>query len=217
MVLKVGYWEIRGMVEPIHLVLEYTETPYERIVYSYSDTAQWFEKDKKSLGVDFPNIPYLVEGDSICTQSYAILKYLGRKNKLFGSEDLLQMAEQEAVFDTVADIRAGFSMMCYMPGHEANKKDYFEKLPAKLALLDARLSKHKWLMGDQLYIGDFNLWSILDYHECMDPNVLNGSPNVARFKKEFSQIPQIAKYLASDRFKKFPVNGAIAQWGWNPV
>uniref|UniRef100_A0A8C3EZ05 glutathione transferase n=1 Tax=Chrysemys picta bellii TaxID=8478 RepID=A0A8C3EZ05_CHRPI len=45
------------------------------------DTSQWTnEKDK--LGLDFPNLPYLIDGQTKLTQSNAILRYVARKHKM---------------------------------------------------------------------------------------------------------------------------------------
>ena len=54
MTLILGYWNIRGFVEPSRLLLHYTNK-----VYHSSD--EWL-KDKHSLGLDFPNQPYLIDG-----------------------------------------------------------------------------------------------------------------------------------------------------------
>uniref|UniRef100_A0A8C3F0N6 GST N-terminal domain-containing protein n=1 Tax=Chrysemys picta bellii TaxID=8478 RepID=A0A8C3F0N6_CHRPI len=43
------------------------------------DKSQWI---KEKLGLDFPNLPYLIDGKNKLTQSNAILWYIVRKHKL---------------------------------------------------------------------------------------------------------------------------------------
>ncbi|GAB1287995.1 Glutathione S-transferase [Apodemus speciosus] len=45
------------------------------------DRSQWLN-EKFKLGLDFPNLPYLIDGSPKVTQSNAILRYLGRKHNL---------------------------------------------------------------------------------------------------------------------------------------
>jgi len=214
MAYKIGYWNIRGFVEPIHLILEYLELPYETKRYEYDQAEEWREQDKKNLGLDFPNIPYLIEGDFKLSQSMAIMKYLGRKGGLYTPGSDQDYARMELLMDTLLDFRMKFSMLCYRPGFEENKEEYFKNLPTSLQQFESWLGQgRKWLNGDKLFAGDFQFWSTLDFHECMEPNVLEAYPNLKRFKADFESIPQIAKYLASDRFKKFPINGKPAFWG----
>jgi len=59
MTLILGYWNIRSFVEPSRLLLHYTKTSFTNKVYRSSD--EWL-KDKHSLGLDFPNLPYLIDG-----------------------------------------------------------------------------------------------------------------------------------------------------------
>ena len=47
----------------------------------YTDKDEWFGKDKEAMGLDFPNLPYLVQGDYKLTESKAILFYLAMKFK----------------------------------------------------------------------------------------------------------------------------------------
>ena len=39
---------------------------------------QWLQ-DKNSLGLDFPNLPYLIDGEIKITETIAIQKYLANK------------------------------------------------------------------------------------------------------------------------------------------
>ena len=46
----------------------------------------WFKEKKHNLGLDFPNLPYMLDGDVKLTQTLAIMRYLGRKFGLSPSE-----------------------------------------------------------------------------------------------------------------------------------
>jgi len=61
----------------------------------YNSTAAWFDQ-KFNIGLDFPNLPYLIDGDVKLTESKAILKYAARKwdKKLLGRDEVeVGMAE----------------------------------------------------------------------------------------------------------------------------
>ena len=59
--IKVGYWGIRGRAQISRLLLAYTGAQWENV--AYSDPNLWFANDKVNLGFDFPNLPYLIDGD----------------------------------------------------------------------------------------------------------------------------------------------------------
>jgi glutathione S-transferase len=59
--IKFGYWGIRGLAQVARLLLAYTGLQWEDVVYA--DRDQWLQNDKVNLGLDFPNLPYLIDGD----------------------------------------------------------------------------------------------------------------------------------------------------------
>ena len=63
------------------MLLTYLDIEYEDIVYD-NTTRQttWMKEIKPNLGLDFPNLPYYIDGDLKLTQSLAIIRYLGKKN-----------------------------------------------------------------------------------------------------------------------------------------
>ena len=71
--MLLAYWDSRGRCEPIRYMLEYLGIPYEKKVYANdTETRQhWLEIDKKNTGLDFPNLPYLIDGDVKITQTLA--------------------------------------------------------------------------------------------------------------------------------------------------
>ncbi|KAF7484875.1 Hypothetical predicted protein [Marmota monax] len=86
MPMILGYWDIRGLAHAIRLLLEYTDSNYEEKRYTMGDApdydrSQWLD-EKFKLGLDFPNLPYLIDGPHRITQSNAILRYIARKHNL---------------------------------------------------------------------------------------------------------------------------------------
>ena len=81
------YWDLRGRGEPSRLLLRYAGANWEdkRRVFNKKDFMQavgdW-KAEKFNLGLDFPNLPYLIDGDVKITQSIAVIRYLGRKYNL---------------------------------------------------------------------------------------------------------------------------------------
>lgn len=74
-----GYWGIRGLAQPIRFLLAYLGVEYTN--KNYLAPEEWFGKDKNDLGLDFPNIPYLIDGDVKITESSAIPVHLIKKHK----------------------------------------------------------------------------------------------------------------------------------------
>ena len=59
--LTLGYWGFRGLVQPIRYLLAYSGLKFEEIVYKKHE--EWHINDKHNLGLDFPNLPYLLDGN----------------------------------------------------------------------------------------------------------------------------------------------------------
>ena len=72
---RLGYWNIRGLVNPIRLLLGYLEVDFDETLYDPGDPESWFSV-KETLGLALPNIPYLFDGDVQVTEHTAIMQYL---------------------------------------------------------------------------------------------------------------------------------------------
>lgn len=72
--VKLGYWAIRGLAQVPRLLLAYSGVQFED--YYYSNTEQWFREDRHKMGIDFPNLPYLLHGRYTLTDSNAIQRYI---------------------------------------------------------------------------------------------------------------------------------------------
>ena len=77
-----GYWDIRGLAQPIRFLLAYLGIGYCEKTYIAGSTESW-EQDKETLGLPFPALPYYIDKDNeiYLTETLAILKYIAVKHQ----------------------------------------------------------------------------------------------------------------------------------------
>ena len=91
----------------VRMLLHYTNTKYEDTVYSIKNVNEWqAAKANNAWDLDFPNLPYYIDGNVKLTQSNAILRHIGRQHSLYGSNDD-QSSEIDMLLDTIKDIKMG--------------------------------------------------------------------------------------------------------------
>ncbi|XP_058515980.1 glutathione S-transferase Mu 1 isoform X1 [Ochotona princeps] len=215
MPMTLGYWDIRGLAHAIRLLLEYTDTSYEEKIYSMGDApdydrSQWLS-EKFKLGLDFPNLPYLIDGTHKLTQSNAILRYLARKHNLCGETEE-EKIRVDILENQVMDNRLQLAVVCYSPDYEKLKPDYLKGLPDKLTLYSQFLGKRPWFAGDKITFADFLVYDILDQNCLFAPGCLDAFPNLKDFMARFESLPKIAAYMKSSRFLPRPVYPKLASW-----
>ncbi|XP_060057922.1 glutathione S-transferase-like isoform X2 [Erinaceus europaeus] len=190
MVMTLGYWDLRGLTLPIRMLLEYTDTKYEEKMYTIGDApdydrSQWLN-EKFKLGLDFPNLPYLIDGTHRLTQSNAILRYIARKHNLCGETE-----EERILVDVLEnqfkDTRMQLIRLCYNPDFEKLKPEFLEGLPEKMKQFSEFLGKRLWFAGDKLTFVDFLAYDILDQHRIFQPKCLDAFPNLKEFLARFEK------------------------------
>ncbi|XP_038167048.1 glutathione S-transferase Mu 2 [Arvicola amphibius] len=210
-----GYWDIRGLAHAVRLLLEYTDTSYEEKRYTMGDApdfdrSQWLN-EKFKLGLDFPNLPYLIDGSHKITQSNAILRYIARKHNLCGETEeeriRIDILENQAM-----DTRIQFAMVCYSPDFEKQKPEYLAGLPEKMKLYSEFLGKRLWFAGDKITYADFLVYDILDQHRIFEPKCLDAFPNLKDFMARFEGLKKISDYMKSSRFLSKPIFAKMAFW-----
>ena len=194
-----GYWDLRGLGESSRLLLRYAEVEWEDVVFPL-DRVKW-SKCKPQLGLELPNLPYLIDGDIKITQSIAIIRYLGRKYQLAPSNEAEQircdMAEQE-----IMDATTRQGMLCYNPNMESLKAGYLDTLTDKLELLDSFLGKGPWLLGEKMTYVDFLYYELLDHIRTFSSDHFNSTKNINNFSKRFEALPFMRKWFDSDKYKE---------------
>ncbi len=215
--IKVGYWGIRGLIQQIKLLLAYTNTPFETVHYETGgppdyDRSAWMNV-KFTLGFDFPNLPYLIDGDFKLTESNAIMRYIADKNNLLG--DTPQERARVSMLETkICEAKVAFTVKCYNPNCDELFAAYPEARDKNLQAFEDLLSKTKWIAGDKLRYIDVNLFETIDVHVVKYPNLLEDKfPNLKKFHQAFKDLPTIKAYFDSPNFEKLPLNNISAKYG----
>ncbi|XP_042536151.1 glutathione S-transferase Mu 2 isoform X1 [Dipodomys spectabilis] len=215
MPMTLGYWDIRGLAHAIRLLLEYTDTSYEEKKYSMGDApdydrSQWLS-EKFKLGLDFPNLPYLIDGAHKITQSNAILRYIARKHNLCGETEE-EKIRVDILENQAWDTRIQLGTICYSPDFEKLKPEYVEGIPDKMKLFSQFLGKRPWFAGDKITFVDFLAYDILDQHRMFEPKCLDAFPNLKDFMSRFESLNKISTYMKTSRFLSRPVFTKMALW-----
>lgn len=197
--LTLGYWGIRGAGQPIRNLLAYLNIQYED--KQYVDRPSWFEVDKPALKSDFPNLPYLIDGEKVITESEAILVYLAYKSgrvDLLGTslDEKIELTQVKGVF---GDLRkAAFESLF---NKEADAlKGLEEKAVPKLKLLANHLGKNDFMIG-KLSIVDFAIGELLNWLAIQDVDFVK-STGLNEYLDRVNSLTGLKEYLSSGKAPK---------------
>lgn len=106
----IGYWNARGLIQPIKLILEHLKIPYTVDIPKcgpapYFSAEEFKHKKYESLKeFDFPNLPYFDDGERKLTHLFAIMEYIGMKNGLYPTEE--RIIDCSLIREQIKDIMA---------------------------------------------------------------------------------------------------------------
>jgi glutathione S-transferase len=210
--VTLGYWNIKGLGHVPRLLLEYTGIPYTDKLYT--DGEEW-AKDKQNLGFDFPNLPYIIDGDFKLTESTAIWKWIAQKAKnssLLGKDDKDQLHVQ-MLLGVIGDIITPYFTIAFTPkeAFESVKAAEMAKVAPKFALLSKYLGKKDWFLG-YITVADFQAAYVLDIFSKLDSKYLNEWKNLEELQARLYNLEKIKSYIVSDRYPKFYLPPQYATW-----
>lgn len=192
---KLRYFNIKGLAEPIRFVLAYAGQDYEDIRVSQED---W---PAIKPTTPFGHMPILEVDGLVACQSIAILRYLGKRFGLTGSNDWEELLV-DSVGDTFADFRQKLIAPWYETNEEAKAKKkatlesetipfYLEKLEnlAKENSGHLALSKFTWV--------DFYVASMVEsLYVMIEPNFLEKYPNLKKVVDNVYALDSIKEWVA---------------------
>lgn len=190
------------------------------MMYGSSDIASkpgesWFE-EKDKLGLDFPNLPYLIDGDFKLTESEAIMKYICMK---YNPKLLGKTQEDKGRILMVESVLRDLKKLAYSPAYKKNGTvDDF--LPAKTTVFNLMEYIHKnnyeFLGGSEVAFVDFYLFEIVSW---LNGTVFNDSMvkehiQLNGYMSRMKNLPGFAQVWQDDtKCIKGPFNGNMAWIG----
>ena len=163
----------------------------------YTNGEDWFKNDKVNLGLSFPNIPYLIDGEYELTESAAIQRYIinrwGRKELLGKStQDRARIETFLSIFNEVAGAVRG---LFFNKDYETAKVGVIEKYLSKLQELDASVGEKPFVLG-YLTLADFIVAEDSNYIQRIFPEEYKKLPFLQRIRENFNKVPEIEAYYA---------------------
>jgi len=219
--ITIAYWKIRGLGAPLRMVASYANAKWKPEFYELkkndkgepTDRSNW-TVPKKLLEAKNPliNLPYIIDGDTLITQTNACLTYLGRKFGLNGETEG-EVTRTEQVLSQAMDLRNDCIKIFYSTSQnlqdkmkEQFYKVHYDKFENWLAM-----HKFKFSAADKPTIGDFHLFELLDQLNLVAkalkfPSPLQPYPLLTIFHQRFKALQQLQKYFESDFYRQLPLN-----------
>ena len=198
MPVELGYWKIRGLATPLRYQMAYSGVEYTMTEYEQEDDLSnkaWLDK-KFTLGLDFPNLPYLIDGDFKMSETVPMHKYLADKY----CPDLLGKTPQDRanvnmLGNNVVDLKMGITMPCYMSGKEEEVLAAIDKhLPGILKFK----GNNKFLTGDNVTWLDFYFVEVVEFMSRVKDDLYTQHPALQTYKDTVLGLPKLKEYLDSD-------------------
>ena len=166
-----------------------------------------------NLGLEFPNLPYLIAGDFKLSESSAINNYIIRKSnkqELLGktSEDQARIEMICSLFD---DIFQPTYSLFFSPVYEKEGERLFNgKIKEKLQQLSKFVGDKNTIL-DYLTLADFKIAEASYYFEKLYKDNYKLFPFLARIRNTINELPEVKKYYSSDNAIKEPFLPSYAQ------
>ena len=147
--MELGYWGIKGAAEPIRWLIAFLGLPVKE--YNPSSPDDWFVLKKDHMGMDFPNLPYLLDGDFKISETCAIPFYLANKAgkpELFG-KDGLEQAYHKQIEGVLADLWQTYLKAI---SHKDNHVEEWKKCAMAGSLLKVKLDQLSKYLGTKEYL-----------------------------------------------------------------
>lgn len=228
--LELGYWAIRGLAQPIRFLLAYVEAPFSEVRLGVDPQGRIIEDEstdwmshRATLGVPFPNLPYLIDNSGPTqirlTQSNAVLRYLARRFNLYGETDserrIIDEVQEEAYDFRNRIVKAAYTLGDAYPAAYDEFVD--TAVPRHLDGFEDYLGKralNTHFVGSRISLVDFVLYELIWQTSIMVPDSVTGTsrPHLFAFIEGFAEIPQIASYMASSDYIERPINSPWASF-----
>lgn len=215
----IGYWKIRGLAAALRMMCYYKGQSFKNVGYGEDAKEKWFGGAKPAMLEKnaLMNLPYVVDGETVVTQSNSCLLYLGKK---LGIDTEANSMHNHQALDQLMDLRNGLMDVVYpFAGKVKTKEELAAMFPKHMeTAVKGHLAKLEdfcvgpYLCGNSPESADFHLFEMLDQHMtmCCELSVAEFDfkqfPKLMTLFKSFRAEPKLAAYFASDCYSKYAFN-----------
>lgn len=211
MPITFGYWGIKGLGGYCRLVAKHCGVALNEV---NPEGPAWFGGEKFNTGLDFPNLPYLIDGDFKITEHTAINQYLAMSsgNEKFLGEGVQNKAKVQMVNSVVQDIINEFFKVAFTPEYKdgmTKNSEEKSKTMIKAEQLSKFLGTNDFFVGNRVSIADFKLAYFFDFvgHAYMSAeleNPLAKFENLVNHHKRVYELPAIKELVTSPAWVNAP-------------
>lgn len=221
--LKFGFWPVKGAGEAIRLLMHYLGQEYEHVIPENKE--KWMTQDVPNLlskGLDFPNLPYIQDGDFYLSQSEAIPLYIAEKNErtdLFGKtpQDRATHRQLEGV---LAEIRKDIVTKILKPNYKdllTESTNEGSRAYKKIKLLSRFLGEKEFFFG---YVTFFDIYATYIMHASdivlrsagVEGAGFFACDNLKGLHDRVLKLPGIKEYVESPAWKRPLMPPTAAPW-----
>jgi glutathione S-transferase len=195
-----GYWKVRGLAAPIIYLLKHIGVDYELKEYEVKvmpdgtfSTEEW-TSIKATMPLDFPNLPYFIDGEVKLTENFAIYEYICAKwNPDLLGKDLEARGLVNMLAGVFAPLRKGVGMPCYV---SSDRKPILQHIKANLPTFYTYLGNSSFLTGSSVAWIDFAFYELVLAMTYIQPNLFAEYPLLEAYTNRVAELPGLKEYLA---------------------
>lgn len=219
--MKLGYHKIRGLAAPARMMFHYKKRSFEDVCYGEDMMDVWFKVEKPELAKknSLINLPYIIDGDLVVTQSNSVLLYLGQK---LGIDQADHFIKNHMVLDEVMDLRNDLMTLVYPFAGQVKTKEEFPDAARKHLSNSVKTHLTKlegfcvgpYMCGASPQSGDFHVFEMLDQHQSIckklgEPDVLESYPKLKALHGAMKADENLQSYFGHDCYCKFAQNNGL--------
>lgn len=211
-----GYWSIRGLGAPCRMMFYYCNVDFEDKLYECGDAPD-FDKScwtdvKETMGMEYPNLPYLIDGETKISETAAIMQYIAKKWKpeLLG-RDAAELGRVNMLWAHVMDLKMKSTIPCYTG--DGNADAILDAVRPILAKLVESMGESSFIAGENPTWLDFYFAENLDMLDKLGDGLFFAEfPGLQTYWERFIALPSLAEAWADDsKLMKQPFNNKMAR------
>jgi len=224
--IELSYFDIRGLGEPIRLMLaaldlEYAELKYDRCGDDCPDgVLDWPAAKQEGIASgrlpfgQMPALKYTDDGGEQfeIVQSRTITRFLARRHN-FGGDDEATELLLDQVAGGAQDVRSRYGKVVYSADWASKLDDHEKFLGVWMPYFEALLDRipGPYFAGSKLSYADIYVFDMLDSNLRIFPKLVAELPKLTNLLRAVSQEPGVRGYLQSDKRRGY-ANGRSAHY-----